>query len=158
MRRILNIVRCIIISPEFLFFLVLFFLHRWFFKYFAILGEKMVQDGEIWKFVPVVPFGMAVISFRLSSSLRAPLDGSNKILYDWPMFSFLVARVYVGMAFSGMFAAGALVLWVLGKEFREDVIGALFVAITGGSCLTYLTMLIGYQNIREILDKNRDAE
>jgi hypothetical protein len=119
---------------------------------FSMLGKKLEADGEIWKYMPTLTIGLAVYSFNLSSKIRAPLqDDSNRVLYEWPVYKYLVDRVYISMGYCVVAALGSLVLWLIGKGLNDDLVGLIFISATAMASATAITMLLSKQKLVEIL-------
>lgn len=152
MKRLCWAVLGIILSPELLAVGLSVVVELWWPELFSMLGRKLEADSEIWKYLPTLTLGLAAYSFKLSSNLRAPLQGhANKSLYQWPMYQFFVDRVYIGMGYSVAAALGSLILWMFGKDLDHRFVGLIFVSATTVASATALTMLLAKQKLTELL-------
>lgn len=156
MRRLGWFALGLIVSPEALVIGLSIVFLLWSPDLLSLLGKKLEADSEIWKYLPTLTMALSVYSFNLSSKLRAPLqDDANKALYEWPMYPYLVDRIYISMAYSVGAAVGSLVLWVFGKELSANIVGLVFIAATAVASATALTMLLAKQKLTEILVLHR---
>lgn len=147
-----NILIAILVSPELLVALVVWALLLHFPGAFSEIGTKLVSDSENWKYVTVVPTGLFVWSVTLFGDIRNPVDKeANRLLYAWPHYGLLVGRLYVALALSGVAAAVAVALWLLGKGLDHAAIGALFVGALGVSLVVAATLTFARSRIRELL-------
>lgn len=154
MKRIKNVFFALFVSPE---AVVAFLVFLWFFldpTSLELLGAHLKSDTEVWKYLPSLVLIFAGTAFRFSFKIRAPLDSSfNRVLYEWPLYPLLVARVVVGMIFA-IFSGGlGLVTWIFGQHLNDLVVGAMFILAAGVSATTALTMMLAYQKLRELLER-----
>jgi hypothetical protein len=142
------------VSPEFLVASLIYAAYLMNFGIFAVLGHQIKADGDVWKYLPTLTIALAAYSFSLSSKLRAPLQGkANRDLYQWPMYQYLVDRVYISMMYSIASVLGSLGLWVFGKISSDGLVGLIFLCATSISAATALLMLLAHQKIIEILTR-----
>jgi hypothetical protein len=153
--RIKNLLAATFISPEVVIVLaVMFFLQVMPAEAIA-LGKAIRSDVEVWKYLPTLTLAFSIAAINFSSKLRAPLENSsNKPLYQWPLYDFLVDRVYVGIFFSVLAGAASLSLWILGSYLSESTVAAIFLVSTLASGATALTMMLAQQKLRELIDKH----
>jgi hypothetical protein len=146
----------LVLSPEVLVLALVVGLAWWWPDGFALVGRKIEADSEVWKYLPTLTIGLGIYSFNLSSKIRAPLqDDANKYLYEWPMYHFLVDRVYLAMGYSTCAVFGSLALWIFGKGLPGTVVGIVFISSTAVASVTSLTMLLAKQKLTEILVRYR---
>lgn len=144
----------IFISPEAIFLLLSVMVIVYRPELLSDLGTKLKSDSNAWKYLPTLTLLFSGAALRLSSKLRAPLENSsNKVLYNWPLYHFLVDRVIVSIGLSILCGLIGLSLWVFGKDLSGEAVGEMFVISTGMSAITALTMLLAHQKIRELIEK-----
>jgi|JI10StandDraft_1071094.scaffolds.fasta_scaffold277819_1 hypothetical protein len=147
-----NVFLGILTAPELLFSLIVIATLVYCPQPFAFVGEKLTSDPESWKYIIVLPSALFAWCVKLFSDLRSPSDKQeNKLLYDWPLYKLFVARLYLALTFSGLAAATAICLWLLGKHLDHRTIGALFVGATGVSLVVAATLTFAHARLKELL-------
>ena len=154
MKQIKNTLVSLFISPE---LVVAFLVFLWFSlnpNSLESFGAHLKSDKDVWKYLPSLVLIFVGTAFRFSFKIRAPLDSSfNRMLYEWPLYPFLVARVMVGLIFSTCSGALGLATWIFGQYLDDLVVGAMFFLSAGVSATTALTMMLAYQKLREIIER-----
>jgi len=147
-----NLFLAIVTAPELLAPLVVLALLIYCPQPLTLIGEKLTSDAENWKYVTVIPSALFAWCVKLFSDIRSPSDKQeNKLLYGWPHYKFLVARLYLALFFSGLSAATAISLWLLGKNFEHPTIGALFVGCVGVALIVSATLTFARSRLKELL-------
>jgi len=153
-KRIKNTFFALFISPE---AVVAFLVLLWFLfnpTSLELFGSHLKYDTEVWKYLPSLVLIFAGTAFRFSFKIRAPLDSSfNRILYEWPLYPLLVARVMVGLFFAACSGALGLATWIFGQHLDDLTVGAMFILAVGVSATTALTMMLAYQKLRELIER-----
>jgi hypothetical protein len=148
MKYVLEALRMIFISFEFIFALVVFLLHQQNPHFFTILGDSLTGDSEITKWLPAIPLGLSIYCFvDLIWKLITPLSASNRELYDWPDFWRLKIRCYFSLILSAVCAAVALSIWIFSKAISHEWIGVLFLfsvglALINAGCMAFASFAI----------------
>ncbi|MFN3713847.1 MAG: hypothetical protein ACK4SX_09320 [Alcanivoracaceae bacterium] len=154
MKQVKNIFFALFISPE---AVVAFLIFLWFFlnpTSLETFGAHLKSDTDVWKYLPSLVLIFAGTAFRFSFKIRAPLDSSfNRILYEWPLYPLLVARVMVGLIFATCSGALGLATWIFGQHLDDLTVGAMFFLAAGVSATTALTMMLAYQKLRELIER-----
>ena len=154
MKRILDILKLTIISPETLFLLLMYFFWKNDYSFLTLLGEKIRSNEEVWKYVPVLPFLFSGATFKFSSKLRAPLENSsNKELYEWPGYQKVVDRVIASIIICILCCAVSLVIWIFSNEIPQAMLGMLFLSSVVISGISTLLVYLASHKIREILER-----
>ena len=147
-----NLFLAIVTAPELLISLVVLALLIYYPQPFALIGEKLTSDSENWKYITVLPSALFAWCVKLFSDIRSPSDKQdNKLLYDWPLYKLLVARLYLALIFSGISAATAISLWLLGKNLGHSTIGALFVGSVAVALVVSATLTFARSRLKELL-------
>ena len=150
-----NVLLAIVTAPELLVLLIVYAALLYYPQPFVFVGEKLVSDSESWKYIIVLPTALFTWSVKLFSDLRSPSDKQeNKLLYDWPLYKVLVARLYLALLFSGLAAATAIFLWLLGKQLEHHTIGALFIGATAVSLVVSATLTFARARLKELLTQH----
>lgn len=154
MKQVKNTFFALFISPE---AVVAFLVLLWFFlnpTSLESLGAHLKSDTDVWKYLPSLILIFAGTAFRFSFKIRAPLDSSfNRILYEWPLYPLLVARVMVGLIFAACSGALGLATWIFGRHLDDLTVGVMFLLAAGVSATTALTMMLAYQKLRELIER-----
>jgi len=157
MRRILDIIRAISISVELLISLLLLVVYILQPIILVQIGNQIKSNPDVWKFLPTLPLLFAGVAIKTSAALRSPADPKrNKILYEWPEYSRLIDRVYIGITMSLVSAAGAVGIWMFSAKMEEILIGAIFLASVSISGAIALSFTISSHKIKELLEKHTD--
>jgi len=150
-----NIFLAIVTAPELLVSLIVLALLIYYPQPFVLVGEKLTSDSENWKYITAMPSALFVWCVKLFGDIRSPSDKQeNKLLYDWPLYKLLVARLHLALVFSGLSAGTAISLWLLGKNLGHHTIGALFVGSVGVSLVVSATLTFARSHLKELLTKH----
>lgn len=150
--RVRNLLAAVVISPELLVVLAVYALFVNYPTVLALIGSKLQSDADNWKYIAIVPPAMVGWSIKAMSDIRNPSDKEhNKLLYSWPHYPLLVARLYLAIAISFAAAVASVGLCLLGKDLAPAVVGAFFVgamavSLTVAACLTFAR-----DRVRELL-------
>jgi hypothetical protein len=144
----------VFISVECVFILAVFALHQFYPKLFLALGDDITKDGEIIKWLPVVPLALSAYCWMdLAWKLLTPLASSNKELHDWPDFWRLKMRCYFSLVLSVLYAASACCLWIFSKNITHDQMGFLFILLMGLSLINISCVIFASFTLRIIMEK-----
>lgn len=154
MKLIGEAIRTVAVSYECLFVLVVFIVQYFAPGFFRFLGNAIMGDSEVIKWIPAIPLALCAFCFTLAWRLTTPLDGSNKELFDWPDYWRLKMRRNLSLAFSILCAGGACGLWIFSKLLTHDWVGFVFVIVLGVTVINTGCMAYASFTIREILEQN----
>lgn len=154
MKRIIDILRVIFISPEFLILLIVFVLQIYKADWFILIGKQFQSNNEIWKFLPTLPMLFTSLVFKFGKNICIPLE-NNKQLYQWDEYYRITDRVHIGIYISILSSIGAISVWLLIDIISNLYIGIIFISSIGISGFSALTMYLASISIREVLDVNR---
>lgn len=153
MKRILDITRLSIVSPETLIIAALALIFYWAPDILEAVGEKIKSDSTMSQWLPTLPMLFTGISFQYSSKLRAPLDSGNKKLYDWFEYHRITDRLIASHILTITSSIIAISLWIFSKEINSALMGFAFTSATLVSGSVALNVFLASQKIREILEK-----
>ncbi len=157
MRRALDLLRAICISVELVISLALLATYILKPTIFVQIGHQFKNNSEVWKFLPTLPLLFAGVAIKTSAALRSPADAKrNKILYEWPDYSRIIDRVYIGISMSVASAAGAVGIWIFAVEMPEILLGAIFLASVSISGAIALSFTVSSHKIKELLEKHAE--
>lgn len=154
MKRFLDVLRFVIISPEMLFIFLFGFL--WFldFSFFYKVGDSIKNNDEFLKYVLLLPSGFLVLSYGLQEKIRAPLETvNNKQLYEWPLYRMLVDRAIASIFIIGGCAVLSIILWIYVKDMTAYTLGILFSLFVTVSGVCLLLLYFAKSKLIEILTK-----
>jgi len=153
-KRIIDILRVILISPEFLILLIVLVLQIYKADWLILIGKQFQSNNEIWKFLPTLPMLFTSLVFKFGKNIRIPLE-NNKQLYQWDEYYRITDRVHIGIYISILSSIGAISVWLLIDIISNLYIGIIFISSIGISGFSALTMYLASISIREVLDINR---
>lgn len=150
-----NLVVATVTAPELLVSLIVLAIYIYYPQPLELVGEKLTSETESWKYITVIPCGFFVWCVKLFSDIRSPSDkAENKVLYDWPHYKLLVARLYLALVLSGLSAAVSIGFWLLGKNLDHPMIGALFVGVVCVSLVVSATLTFARSRLKELLTQH----
>jgi hypothetical protein len=150
--RIRNLLAAALISPELVVVLAVYGLFVNYPAVFVFVGAKLLGEAENWKYIAVVPPALVGWSVKAMSDIRNPLDKEhNKLLYSWPHYPLLVARLYLAIALSFAAAVASVGLCLLGKDLQPAVVGAFFVGALAISLTVAAGLTFARDRVREVL-------
>ena len=153
MKRLIDIVRFTLISPEFSWILALIVLAYSYPAPLTIIGEKIGDNDDVWKFLPTLPLIFAGVTFRLSSKIRAPFDRGNKQLYEWCQYNRIKDRLYASYFLTFISVLATISIWIFYKDLSPTVLGLVFLSSVGVSGIIAFEIFLAAQKIREILEQ-----
>lgn len=150
--KLLDIKRLLLISPELLCTLIVLFLLQWFPVWFETLAESARASQGLPSYIGAIPFILVGVSYKLGMAILRPGDEKeNKVLYQWPLYWALEARVYGSIVICGL-ATVATVLFYLNPFYWSDTVsGAVLLASTSVSVVTVLLLVLAKMAIRKLL-------
>lgn len=153
MKYLWDALRMIFVSFECLFILAVCLLNQYQSGLFVALGDNITSDTEVTKWLPAIPFGLAIYCFvDVIWKLITPLSGSNRKLHEWPDFWRLKMRSYYSLVLSAIYASMALGIWVFSKQLSHSCIGILFALSLGLSLINAGCMVFASFTLRIILE------
>lgn len=153
MKRTLDIMRMLFISPEFLVILIICSMNLYTKDFLTLLGSQFKTNDEIWKFLPTLPLLFSGLAFTISNKVRAPFEGkNNKSLYEWPGYQGITDRVTLSKIYCLFCGAGAISIWIFSKQLPAQFISSIFLISTVVSGTVAFFMFESSQKLREILE------
>ncbi|MEZ8251597.1 hypothetical protein AB6C72_25485 [Vibrio splendidus] len=154
MKRLADIIRFSIISPEFLVLLLSIAITYNFPEFFELVGQKLKGNDELWKFIPTLPFVFVGVTFKISQKLHAPLENtSNKQLYEWSSFNKITDRIIASYLIAILCSAASFSIWFFISDLSEVVLGAILLNAIVISGLTAFQIFLAAQKIRQIVEQ-----
>ena len=153
MKIICEFLRILFISFEFVFILVLLLTLPLIPDFYLIIGNKFIEDTEIWKYIPFIPLSLAGASINYAWKILTPLNNSsNRVLYEWPDYWKLKLRVMVSIVICVTCLSLAIMLWFFCKNLKPDHIGALYIGITVVPLMVVFNQLLAAFSVKELLE------
>lgn len=153
MPKILDVLRMVVVSFEAVYSVVLSVALWLFPDVFRRLGIAVSQDGEIVKWIPVVPLAACGVAFALAWRLTTPLNGSNRVLFDWPDYWRLKYRRNLSLVLSWLAAGIAICLWIFARSLTALMLGWLFALALGLSLIVVGCLCFATFTLREIVEE-----
>lgn len=153
MKKLFDILRMIFISFEFLFFLCLIAIDRLIPNLLVELGNDVSKNQEALKLATTVIISICGGSYWIAWKLTAPLQGSNRILYDWPDYWRLSYRRGLSFIYTTIMGIVALKLWISATTLSPQMIGFLFALSLGESLIVLGCLAFASFTIKEIVEE-----
>jgi len=151
MRQFLDFLRCIFISFEFLWVIIIFFVRETFPNLFETIGIALSSEKDIIKYLPAIPIALSGFSISMAWRILTPTN-SNRELYDYPDYWRIKLRTILAILAASGSAAIAVSIWFFSPHLNAADVGSLFSGAIGISAITCLSMLFAAFSIREILE------
>lgn len=154
MRYILECFRVVFISGEVLSVVLAGALLMIAPQLFASLGSAIRSNSEILKYLPAIPISLCGYSIFLAWKILAPLDDSNRELYDWLEFWRIKLRIAISVGFAVLAVVSVLGGWIFWKKLDDALFGALFAVGLLVSVINCGSMLFAAFSIKVIVEKD----
>lgn len=151
MKRLVDVLRLIFVSPEMLMALIPFGIY----VNAPTLGDvliKPIKDGIGFGFAAAgLPLVMLAFNYKEGLELLSP-SGARKVLLEWPDYPMLKARVVAALAWCASGALGGLVaVWMVAHGYLSQLAIAILIAgILAASTATATIALARFRS-RELL-------
>ncbi|NLX24350.1 MAG: hypothetical protein GXY61_00090 [Lentisphaerae bacterium] len=142
MKRILEIIRILLVSPEALLLVVIAGLFIWKNLWLVYIGKSLLEHDDVTTWMPILPISLCGGAIFLAFKLTEPKDGSNKALYDWPEYWRLEYRRNIGIGWCSVSVLTVLIAWIFRDELSLAWVGGLFVAAIGLAVISSSTLLL----------------
>ncbi len=153
MKKLTELLRIVVISPEMLILLIAGTIALYFPQAFIFIGEKFKTDEKLWEFIPVIPFAIFSFIVYLSFQLQAPVESANRELYDWELYWALKYRILVALVWAGLASLISLLIWFLSKTYTPAILGWLFISSISLSVIVAGTAILALFSLKENLSK-----
>lgn len=153
MRRIPELLRIIIISPETVIVLAVLFASHYWTKAFEITGLHFIAKDKLWEFIPTIPLGLLSYSVYLSFQVQAPIESANRELYDWELYWALKYRIIAAIGWAGLSALCSVAIWIFSDELSAALLGLLFYLSVSVSVVVVITEILALFSLKEIMTK-----
>ena len=146
----------VVVSFECLFVSAIFVIHHQVPRLFKTLGDVIMGDAEVIKWIPAIPLALCAYCFTLAWKLTTPLDGSNTELFEWPGYWRLKMRRSFSLVLAIICAVAACGLWIFSKKLTPSGVGIVFTTVMGVPLINTGCMAFATFAIREILERKPD--
>lgn len=96
MKRLLDTLRFVVVSPELVIGLIVYSLYQCKPSWFRFVGEKLISGNEVTTVLLLSSIGALAWTFQESKSILYPKE-ENQILLNWPDYLMLRYRVVYGL-------------------------------------------------------------
>lgn len=154
MIRIIDWLRLIFISPEFLWACAVVAVYIYFGDWVCTLGKHLGSSSDISKGFYGLPLGFTAVAFKFAGKVRAPMGKEeNKKLYEWPGYYRLRDRVLFSILLCLLCCIGTGVLWLMSDKINFPLLGALYLICLGIAGFSTLSLILSEHTIKEILTR-----
>lgn len=155
-RKVVEVKRLFLISPEVLCVLIVLLSVQWFPLWFHTLSESVRASQGLPGYIGAVPLMLTGFSYKLGMAILRPGDEEeNKVLYEWPLYWALEARVYSSIAICGLAAVGMALFYLNPFYWSDAASGAVLVGSVSVSVITVIPLIFGKMAIRKIVTLHR---
>lgn len=154
MNRAIDIFRFTIISPEFFVILLTAAITYGYPEVFVLIGEKLKNNAELWKFIPSLPVIFTGVTFQVAKKVHAPLENtSNKQLYEWSSFNKITDRIMASYLICILCCVASFTIWFFMSELSELMLGSILLSSILTSGLTTFQIILAAQKIRQVIEQ-----
>jgi hypothetical protein len=153
MKKIVECIRLIFISFEFLYVVVIAAIAIHYPAVLSELGASIRANAEVLKWIPILPLTICAFVFQLAWRITTPLPGSNRLLYDWPNYWRLVCRRNASIVLSVVAAAAAVYLWMFSGRLNDTHIGSIFALALGVALIDMSCIAFAGFKVKEMIDQ-----
>lgn len=153
MNRLLELLRIVFISFEFLFLTIVVSIYQFQPDLLGGIGQKFHANQELWKYIPTIPSGLLVVSLSYSWKILTPLNSaSNRLLYEWPDYWKLKLRTIISLIYCGVLTIFAAVIWFFGDNIQNEKLGFIFLVSIGIPIIVLIHQILAAFMVREIME------
>jgi len=117
------------------------------------IGNKLLSNEKLWEYVPLIPSGILAFVVYLSFQLHAPVEETNRELYDWESFWTLKSRILVSMTWALAAAAAGIVTMVFSTNIQPATLGQLLITALLVSITVAATDIMAFFILKEVMTK-----
>ena len=152
MKRIFDIVRAVIISPECVFVAIFTFLVLVKPDIFISLASRVNTTDDLIKYLALVPPTIAVVLMRRKDDLLFPEQHpAYALLQDWPNYYLLLNRYWISVMWGILSSLITLWVWIFGGDLTEYITFSLFFCSIITSIITAFTFFSATITLKRIL-------
>lgn len=151
MKRFVDAIRLVVVSPEAVMTLIPFAIHA----YVPALADVLInpmKDGIGFGLAAVgIPLAMLAFNYKEGFELLSP-SGERRVILEWPDYSMLKSRVIAALAWCTIGALGGIVaVWMVANDFLPRLAIAILVAGILAASAATATIALARFTSREIL-------
>lgn len=152
-RRLIETIRIIIISPEIIIIMAIYAGSIYWPQAYDFMGKNLESHDKLLPFIPVIPLGLLAFSVDLAFKIQAPINSTNRELYDWDSYWMLKCRIIVSIMWSGFTALCSLVILFASSILTPLAICILFFISIGVGISVAMTGISALFSLKEIMTK-----
>lgn len=153
LRRAIELIRVVVVSPEMAIVMIGVAVRTFFPLWLDIIGNKLLTNEKLWEYVPLIPSGVLAFVVYLSFQMHAPVEETNRELYDWKLFWTLKSRILVSLTWALAAAAAGVVTMVFSSELQVTTLGQLLITALLVSITVAATDIMAFFILKEIMTK-----
>ena len=155
MKRVINFLRIIIVSPEMAFIAVLCLSVYLYPVFFIWVASEVNAVEDVIKYLAFVPLALGGMIVRQKDELLFPTHKSNNTLQEWPDYNSLLLDTYWGcLFFEAVSVVSTLGVWIFNADIKNYIVFSVFVGGIVVSIISYLTFFNSTITIKRIFDLN----
>ena len=151
MRYVVDLLRCVFISPETSIVAVigLVLLHRP--EWLSLVGSSAREQVEFLGFLLSTPSALTVVCVKTGDAVLSHGHSLDRALYQWPQYWRLKLRVLLAMVMCGLASGASVFFWIFGHLWSDAAVGAAFVAAVLVALASTSSVFLAKLKVREIL-------
>lgn len=154
--RIMDLKRFMLISPELLLVLVVYWFYQHYPEWFSAISVALRENKGLPSFIGGIPFALVVASYKLGMEVLKPgNEEENELFCKWPLYWAVEARVYGSLIASAVCCVAAALFYLNPNGWKDESSGALLVGALVVSSTTVFTLLIGKLSVQKIFFMHR---
>ena len=155
MKQILDVLRFIVISFESLVLACTYLLYTFEVRWFAYIGEKLLQNTEMLTGLLLVsPIAALTWAYSESKTVLYP-EEKNEVLVEWQDFSMLRNRVLYCLALLMAVVLFAVLTLLLKSDLQPQQLAALVLGLFGVLICALVSLGMASLTVRQIIEANR---
>lgn len=152
-RDLLNIIKSIFISFEFLVLIIMYVVYFLKVVPFDKIGVFLFGDQEIVRWITLaLPISLFLFSIKYQKALLQP-EENNKILYNWPDYKLYRMTTYVGIFFCLLPILPTFISWVKFSYYCKYDIGFYYILLLAISFISLASIYHSQFEIKRVLQK-----
>jgi hypothetical protein len=159
MKKILDVIGAIIISPEFVFvagFALVVYLEP---SVFISLAARVSTAKEQINYLSLVPPGIVLVLMKQKDDLLFPEQHpANNLLQEWPQYHLLLDRYWISVMWGILGSLYPLWVWIFQGDLTNYVTFSIFFCSIITSIITALTFFGATITLKRILSTSYERQ
>ena len=152
MKRCLDCLRLVFISPEFALVVVVVACRFWWPAALEIIGQKMKGETDSAKYLFLLPIAVLATNFGLAWRILFPSESLKRAIQEWEEYHRLWDRVVFGLFETALASVVSLGCWFFKSELSHRTVGALLAVSIGIAVSCLCSFVLAALTIKRVAD------